>query len=170
MSPAQATDATAAASVFDLSFTSSSGETVPLATFEGRPLLIVNTASQCGFTPQYEGLQTLHEAFRDQGLVVIGFPCDQFAHQEPGDDAEIEAFCRVNYGVDFQLSTKVDVNGASTDPVFAFLKERAGGRLGSAIKWNFTKFLVAPDGTTVSRYSPKTTPEAIRADVEALLG
>ena len=116
---------------------------------------MVNTASQCGFTPQYEGLQALHEAYRDQGLVVIGFPCDQFAHQEPGDDAEIEEFCRVNYGVDFPLSTKVDVNGAATDPVFAFLKEHASGRLGSAIKWNFTKFLVAPDGTTVKRYSPK---------------
>ena len=155
---------------FELSFTSSRGETVPLATYAGRPMLVVNTASHCGFTPQYEGLQALHEEYADQGLVVIGFPCDQFAGQEPGDDAEIEEFCRVNYGVEFPLSTKVDVNGKETHPVFAFLKERAGGRLGSAIKWNFTKFLVAPDGATVKRYGPTTKPEAIRADIEALLG
>ena len=156
-------------SVFALSFTSNRGETVPLATFEGRPLLIVNTASKCGFTPQYEGLQELHEQYRDEGLVVIGFPSDQFAHQEPGDDAAIEEFCRLNYGVDFPLSTKVDVNGRATHPVFAFLKERAGGRLGSSIKWNFTKFLVAPDGRTVKSYAPTTKPDAIRADIEALL-
>jgi glutathione peroxidase len=159
-----------ASSVFELSFTTSQGESVPLATYEGQPLLVVNTASECGFTPQYEGLQTLHEAYADQGLVVIGFPCDQFAHQEPGTDAEIEAFCKANYGVEFPLSTKVDVNGKATHPVFAFLKAQAGGRLGSAIKWNFTKFLVAPDGTTVKRYSPTTPPEAIRADIEAVLG
>ena len=160
---------TDAASVFALSFTSNRGETVPLATFEGRPLLIVNTASKCGFTPQYEGLQELHAQYADQGLVVLGFPCDQFANQEPGDDAAIEEFCRTNYGVDFPLSTKVDVNGKATDPVFAFVKQRAGGRLGTSIKWNFTKFLVAPDGQTVKRYSPTTKPEAIRSDIEALL-
>ena len=133
-------------SVFELSFTTSQGQAVPLAQFEGRPILVVNTASQCGFTPQYEGLQAPARGVRGPGLVVIGFPCDQFAHEEPGDDAEIEEFCRINYGVDFPLSTKVDVNGKATHPVFAFLKERAGGRLGSAIKWNFTKFLVAPMG------------------------
>jgi glutathione peroxidase len=156
-------------SLFELSFTTNRGETVPLATYAGRPVLVVNTASKCGFTPQYEGLQALHEQYRDQGLVVLGFPCDQFAHQEPGDDEAIEAFCRVNYGVDFPLSTKVDVNGKATHPVFAFLKARAGGRLGSGIRWNFTKFLVAPDGETVKRYAPSTTPDAIRADIEALL-
>jgi glutathione peroxidase len=156
-------------SVFALSFTANNGETLPLATFEGRPLLIVNTASKCGFTPQYEGLQALQEEYRDEGLVVIGFPCDQFAHQEPGDDAAIEEFCRINFGVDFPLSTKVDVNGKDTHPVFAFLKEHSGGRLGSSIKWNFTKFLVAPDGRTVKRYAPATKPDAIRADIEALL-
>jgi len=156
-------------SVFSLSFTTNRDEVVPLATYEGRPLLIVNTASKCGFTPQYEGLQALHEAYRDEGLVVIGFPCDQFAHQEPGDDADIEAFCRVNYGVDFPLSTKVDVNGKATHPVFAFLKERARGRLGSGIRWNFTKFLVAPDGRTLTRYSPNTDPAELREDIEALL-
>ena len=100
---------------------------------------------------------------------MLGFPCDQFANQEPGDDAAIEEFCRTNYGVDFPLSTKVDVNGKATDPVFAFVKQRAGGRLGTSIKWNFTKFLVAPDGQTVKRYSPTTKPEAIRSDIEALL-
>jgi len=157
-------------SVFELSFTTNHGEAVPLARYEGRPLLVVNTASQCGFTPQYGGLQALHEAYADRGLVVIGFPCDQFAHQEPGDDAEIEEFCRDNFGVGFPLSTKVAVNGRATHPVFAFLKKRAGGRLGSSIKWNFTKFLVAPDGTTVKRYGPTTSPDAIRADIEAMLG
>jgi glutathione peroxidase len=159
-----------APNAFQLSFTSSRGETVPLASYEGRPMLVVNTASKCGFTPQYEGLQSLHEDYADKGLVVLGFPCDQFNHQEPGDEAEIEEFCRINYGVEFPLSSKVDVNGKETHPVFAFLKERAGGRLGTAIKWNFTKFLVAPDGTTVKRYSPTTSPDAIRADIEAMLG
>ena len=155
---------------FELSYTAPGGTDVPLATYEGRPVLVVNTASQCGFTPQYEGLEALHRDYRDRGLVVIGFPCDQFGHQEPGNDAEIEAFCQANYGVDFPLSTKVKVNGKGTDPVFAFLKDRAGGRLGSAIKWNFTKFLVAPDGRAVKRYPPTTKPEAIRPDIEALLG
>jgi glutathione peroxidase len=158
-----------ASSVFDLSFTSNHGELVPLARFAGRPLLIVNTASRCGFTPQYAGLQALHQTFRDRGLVVIGFPCNQFAHQEPGDDERIEAFCRDSYGVDFPLSTRIDVNGRQTHAVFGFLKERAGGRFGSMIKWNFTKFLVAPDGRTVTRYGPSTPPEAIRADIERLL-
>ncbi|MEZ5115713.1 MAG: glutathione peroxidase [Candidatus Nanopelagicales bacterium] len=155
--------------LYDLSFTSNKGEEVPLSQFEGRPVLIVNTASKCGFTPQYDGLQKLHEEFKDQGLVVIGFPCDQFAHQEPGDDAEIEEFCRINYGVDFPLSTKVDVNGKDTHPVFQYVKAQAGGLLGSGIKWNFTKFLVAPDGTTVTRYGSRTDPADIRGDIEALL-
>jgi glutathione peroxidase len=158
-----------ASSLFDLSFTSNEGEIVPLSRYAGRPLLIVNTASRCGFTPQYAGLEALHETYRDRGLVVIGFPCNQFAHQEPGDDAEIEAFCRDTYAVDFPLSTRIDVNGRHTHPVFGFLKARAGGRFGSLIKWNFTKFLVAPDGRTVRRYAPSTTPDAIRADIERLL-
>ena len=156
-------------SLFELTFTTLGGDDVPLATYEGRPVLVVNTASQCGFTPQYEGLEAVYREYRDRGLVVIGFPCDQFAHQEPGNDAEIEAFCQANYGVDFPLSTKVDVNGKATHPVFAFLKAHAGGRMGSSIKWNFTKFLVAPDGRAVKRYPPTTKPEAIRADIEALL-
>ena len=158
-----------AASIFELTFTDNHGASVPIGTFAGRPILVVNTASRCGFTPQYAGLQALHERYRDQGLVVIGFPCDQFGHQEPGDDAAIDEFCRANYGVTFPLSTKVDVNGKRTHPVFAFLKARAGGRLGAAIKWNFTKFLIAPDGTTVKRYAPTTEPSAISPDIEALL-
>ena len=158
-----------AATIFDLSYTSNHGAEVALADHAGKALLIVNTASKCGLTPQYEGLQAIHAAYRDKGLVVIGFPCDQFAHQEPGDDATIEEFCRLNYGVDFALSTKVDVNGSGTHPVFAFLKDRAGGFIIDAIKWNFTKFLVAPDGRTVKRYAPQTSPDDIRADIEASL-
>jgi glutathione peroxidase len=153
----------------DLSFTTNRGEEVSLADYAGRPVLIVNTASKCGFTPQYEGLQELHEQLKDQGLVVLGFPCDQFAHQEPGDDAAIEEFCQINYGVTFPLSTKVDVNGKDTHPVFEFVKERSKGMLGSAVKWNFTKFLVSPDGQTVTRYAPTTEPADLRPDIEAML-
>ncbi len=154
---------------FDLSFTSNRGEEVDLSQYAGRPVLVVNTASKCGFTPQYQGLQELHEELKDQGLVVLGFPCDQFANQEPGDDEQIEEFCQINYGVDFPLSTKVKVNGSDTHPVFEFVKSRTKGMLGSSVKWNFTKFLVAADGTTVTRYSPTTEPSDIRADIEALL-
>ena len=156
-------------SIYDLSFTSNRGETVALDQFRGQPLLIVNTASKCGFTPQYDGLQALHEQYGPQGLVVLGFPCDQFAHQEPGDDAAIEEFCRINHGVTFTLSTKVDVNGKDTHPVIDFVKERTKGLLGSAVKWNFTKFLVAGDGVTVKRYSPTTEPAELAGDIEALL-
>ncbi len=155
--------------LFDLTFTDNHGNEVPLSQYAGHPVLVVNTASKCGFTPQYDGLQELYERFRDERLVVIGFPCDQFANQEPGDDEQIEEFCRVNHGVTFPLSTKVDVNGDETSPVFAFLKERASGILGSRIKWNFTKFLVAPDGRTVTRYAPATKPAEIVDDIEKLL-
>lgn len=155
-------------SIYDLSFTSNTGDEVSLKQYEGRPLLIVNTASKCGFTPQYRGLQEIYEDLGPD-LVVIGFPCDQFAHQEPGDDAEIKDFCEMNYGVSFPLSTKVDVNGPRTHPVFAFLKDRAGGLLGSSIKWNFTKFLVAPDGRTIKRYAPKTDPEIVKIDAQEIL-
>jgi glutathione peroxidase len=155
--------------IYDLSYTSNRGQEVALDQFRGQPLLIVNTASKCGLTPQYQGLQELHDRYREQGLVVLGFPCDQFAHQEPGDDDAIAEFCQLNYGVTFPLSTKVDVNGGDTHPVFDFVKERSKGLLGSMVKWNFTKFLVAPDGVTVTRYSPTTDPAELASDIEALL-
>ena len=156
-------------SLHELSFTNNRGETVELSQFAGRPVLIVNTASKCGLTPQYEGLEAIHEKFGPLGLAVIGFPCDQFGHQEPGDDTEIESFCQVNYGVSFPLSTKISVNGPGTHPVFKFLKSRTGGVLGGVIKWNFTKFLVAPDGTTITRYAPTTVPADIEPDIAALV-
>jgi glutathione peroxidase len=156
-------------SLMELTFTDNHGAEVPLSDFAGHPILIVNTASKCGLTPQLEGIQKLYDEFSPKGLVVIGFPCDQFAHQEPGDDSQIEEFCQLNYGVSFPLSTKIDVNGKNTHPVFAYLKQQAGGLLGSSIKWNFTKFLVSPDGTAIKRFAPKTTPDAIRADIESML-
>ena len=156
-------------SLYDLSFTDNKGNEVSLDAYRGKPVLIVNTASKCGFTPQYDGLQKIYEELGSEGLVVLGFPCDQFAHQEPGDDAQIEEFCSINYGVSFPLSTKVDVNGSKTHPVFTFLKKNAGGMLGSAVKWNFTKFLVSPDGTTVQRFAPTTKPQDLKPEVEKLL-
>ena len=156
-------------SIYDLSFTSNTGEEVPLEQFRGQPMLIANTASKCGLTPQYRGLQEIYSELGPEGLVVIGFPCDQFANQEPGDDDQIKEFCEVKYGVSFPLSTKIDVNGSKTHPVFSFLKDRTDGLLGSAIKWNFTKFLVWPDGTTVKRYGPQTSPDLVRRDAEEML-
>lgn len=156
-------------SLYELSFTDNKGNEVSLDAYRGKPVLIVNTASKCGFTPQYDGLQKIHEELGSEGLVVLGFPCDQFAHQEPGDDTQIEEFCSINYGVNFPLSTKVDVNGSKTHPVFKFLKKNAGGMLGSAIKWNFTKFLVSPDGTTVQRFAPTTKPQDLKPEVLKLL-
>lgn len=156
-------------SLAELTFTDNTGREVRLADYAGQPVLIVNTASKCGFTPQYDGLQRLHEELGPRGLVVLGFPCDQFAHQEPGSDGEIAEFCRMNHGVTFPLSTKVEVNGPHAHPVFRFLKSRAGGLLGTRVKWNFTKFLVAPDGTTVKRYAPTTTPDQLKGDIEQLL-
>ncbi|MFM1917251.1 MAG: hypothetical protein RJB01_766 [Actinomycetota bacterium] len=158
-----------ATSIADLSFTDIAGNEVSLAQYAGKPILIVNTASKCGFTPQYQGLQELHEELGPLGLVVLGFPCDQFAHQEPGDEGEIAEFCSRNYGVSFPLSAKVSVNGAKTHPIFAFLKKHAGGRFGSAVKWNFTKFLVAPDGTTVMRFAPSTAPADVAEHARAML-
>jgi glutathione peroxidase len=162
-------DMTNPESLYELSFTTNTGQPVDLSDFQGKPVLVVNTASKCGFTPQYDDLQKLHEELGPKGLVVLGFPCDQFAHQEPGDDAQIQEFCKVNYGVTFPLSTKVDVNGKNTHPVFAFLKEQAKGALGSSVKWNFTKFLIAPDGKTVKRYAPKTKPTDLIPDITELL-
>ena len=156
-------------SIYDLEFTDNRGNLVSLADYSGKPILIVNTASKCGFTPQYEGLQKLNEEFREQGLIVLGFPCDQFAHQEPGNDQEIDEFCKVNFGVDFPLSQKVNVNGKNAHPIFKFLKENSKSLLGGTVKWNFTKFLISPDGKSIKRYSPNTTPEKIRTDVLEIL-
>lgn len=156
-------------SIYDLKFTNNKGAEVSLSDYTGKPLLIVNTASKCGFTPQYDGLQKLHEEYQAKGLVVLGFPCDQFAHQEPGNDEAIDEFCKVNFGVSFPLSTKIEVNGSKSDPIFEFLKKHSSAALGSRIKWNFTKFLVSPDGQTVKRFAPATKPEALQSDIEKLL-
>ena len=146
------------------------GSDVDLSTFAGRVVLVVNTASKCGFTPQYEGLEKMYEANKDKGLVVLGFPCDQFGGQEPGSEEEIASFCERNFGVTFPLFAKVDVNGANASPLYKHLKSAKKGLLGSeAIKWNFTKFLVDRDGTVVERYAPKTEPKDLEADVKKLL-
>ena len=157
-------------SLADFAVTTLDGQPLNLADLTGRVLLIVNTASECGFTPQYAGLQALHERYGAQGLTVLGFPCNQFGAQEPGDAEQIGAFCQRNYGVGFPMMAKVDVNGAHAAPLFRWLKEQAPGLLGSqAIKWNFTKFLIDREGRVVRRYPPTVDPAAIEADVRALL-
>lgn len=158
-----------AKSLFELSALANNGTTADFRSYEGHVVLVVNTASRCGFTPQYKGLEALYRKFKDRNFTVVGFPCDQFAHQEPGSDAEIAAFCEKNYGVSFPLMSKIEVNGSGTHPVFAFLKKKAGGTLGAEIKWNFTKFLVGRDGETVTRFAPTTAPEKIEKDIETAL-
>lgn len=153
-------------SVYDYSAKLNDGNTKNLADYSGRVLLIVNTASECGFTPQYKGLQELYAKYHDKGLEVLGFPCDQFGHQEPGSDEQIKSFCALNYGVTFPLFSKIEVNGDNADPLYKFLKKEKGGILGDAIKWNFTKFLVDKQGNVVERFAPQTTPEKISSDVE----
>lgn len=149
-----------------LSLKTINDELVPLATYAGKVLLIVNVASKCGFTNQYKGLQQLHEAFYEQGLVVMGFPCNQFGQQEPGNEAEIKGFCDLNYGVTFPMFAKIDVNGPQADPLFQWLKKNRSGLFGiDAIKWNFTKFLVGRDGEVLKRYAPTSAPEALRDDI-----
>jgi glutathione peroxidase len=156
--------------IFDLSADSLSGQPVNLSRYKGQVLLIVNTASKCGFTPQYQGLEAVHEQFKDKGAVVLGFPCNQFGGQEPGEAGEIGAFCEKNYGVTFPLFAKVDVNGDNAHPLFKKLKKDAPGILGTeGIKWNFTKFLIRKDGTVYNRYAPATKPEELIADIEKLL-
>ena len=147
-----------------------SGSPVDLSKYKGKVLLIVNTASNCGFTPQYKGLEQVYEQFKDKGAVVLGFPCNQFGGQEPKAEAEIGAFCEKNFGVTFPLFSKVDVNGDAAHPLFQHLKKEAPGLLGTqAIKWNFTKFLVKKDGSVYKRYSPQTSPQELVADIEKLL-
>lgn len=153
----------------DFSATSITGEEVDLGAYQGKVVLVVNTASKCGFTPQYEGLEELYEAYSDKGLVILGFPCDQFGHQEPGDEGEIQEFCKVNYGVTFPMMAKIEVNGDGAHPLYQWLKAEKGGTLGTKIKWNFTKFLVGRDGVPIKRYASTTKPDKIRADVEKAL-
>lgn len=145
------------------------GSEQDLAAYSDHVVLVVNTASKCGFTPQYRGLQALYEEYRDQGFVVLGFPCDQFAHQEPGTAEEIGAFCERNFGVDFPLFAKIDVNGSQTPPLYRWLKAQKSGFLGGRITWNFTKFLVGRDGTVVGRFGSNRKPEDLRAAVEEAL-
>lgn len=155
--------------IYDFKALTSKGQELDFTQFEGKVLLIVNTASKCGFTPQFAGLEELNQKYRERGLVVIGFPCNQFASQDPGSDSEIEGFCQLNYGVTFQMMKKVDVNGGNAHPIFVYLKERTKGLLGSSIKWNFTKFLISRDGETIKRYAPVTKPEKLVKDIEAML-
>lgn len=157
------------ATLNDFEATRITGESQPLADYAGKVVLVVNTASRCGFTPQYEGLERLYRQLRESGLVVLGFPCDQFAHQEPGDNAEIADFCASTYGVSFPMFAKIDVNGPTAHPLYSWLRTEKGGVLGDAIKWNFTKFLLDRDGQVVRRYPPTVAPAAIEADIRALL-
>ncbi len=155
---------------YDFSATDIDGQTRSLGEFRGKVLLIVNVASKCGFTPQYTGLEALWREYRDRGLVVLGFPCDQFGHQEPGGEAEIRNFCSLNYDVGFPLFAKIDVNGDQAHPLWQWLKKEKSGLLGlSAIKWNFSKFLVGRDGRVIDRYAPTDKPESLRKDIEAAL-
>ena len=179
------------AKIYDFKALTSKGKELDFAQFQGKVLLIVNTASKCGFTPQFAGLEELNQQYKDKGLVVIGFPCNQFAAQDPGSDSEIEGFCQLNYGVSFQIMKKVDVNGAAAEPIFEYLKAQApteeynglkakaakalfktiskSVEKDSDIKWNFTKFLISKDGETIKRYAPTTEPKNFAKDIEAML-
>jgi len=157
-------------SIYDIEVQTLSGEKKTLDELRGKVLLIVNTASKCGFTPQYKGLETLHETYADDGLAILGFPCNQFGAQEPGSEEEIGEFCELNFGVQFPMHAKLDVNGTDTHPLFKKLKHDAPGLLGSeAIKWNFTKFLVDREGNVVERFAPATTPQKLESKVKSLL-
>ena len=158
------------ATVYDFSAKSINGKDIPLSDFKGQVLLIVNTASKCGFTPQFGGLEEMHKTYANKGLVVLGFPCNQFGSQDPGADGEIAEFCQVNYGVSFPMMGKVDVNGPAAHPLYKWLCSEAPGLLGSkAVKWNFTKFLVGKDGQVIKRYAPTDKPADLAKDVEAAL-
>jgi len=156
--------------VYDFEALTITGKSVPLKNFEGKPLLIVNTASACGFTPQFAGLEELHKTYGPKGLVVLGFPCNQFGAQDKGDNDEIAEFCQLNYGVSFPMMAKIDVNGGDAHPLYQWLSSEAPGLLGTkAIKWNFTKFLVGKDGQVLKRYAPTDTPKSMAEDIEAVL-
>ena len=155
--------------IYDFKVHNAKGVEVPMRDYQGKVLLIVNTATGCGFTPQYEGLQKLYDKYRDRGLEILDFPCNQFGHQAPGTEEEIQEFCTLKYKTTFPLFSKIDVNGKNAAPLFTFLKNQKGGFLGDDIKWNFTKFLVSRDGTVVKRYAPMTTPDKIEKDILKLL-
>ena len=158
------------ATVYEFSARSIEGKEQSLADYKGKVLLVVNVASECGFTPQYQGLEELHEKFKERGFAVLGFPCNQFGAQEPGDEAQIKSFCENRFGVSFPLFAKIEVNGPGAHPLYEFLKSSEPGLLGTeGIKWNFTKFLVGKDGKPLKRYAPQTKPEAIAGDIEAAL-
>ena len=155
---------------YDFEAAKLNGETVSMNKYQGKTIIVVNTASKCGFTPQYKGLEMLYQKYKDQGLVILGFPCNQFGNQEPGSADEIKEFCEINYGVSFPLFAKVDVNGKNEHPIFKYLKSKlSGGILGSKIKWNFTKFVINSEGVPVKRYSPTTKPEKMEEYIKELL-
>ncbi len=157
-------------SLYDFSCARLNGKEEPLVNYEGKVLLIVNTASKCGFTPQFEGLEKLYGDLKDQGLEILGFPCNQFGNQDPGSDDEIGEFCQINYGVSFNMFSKVDVNGPKADPLYEYLKAEKPGLMGSrGVKWNFTKFLINREGDVVKRFAPNDAPRAIRRHIEVLL-
>lgn len=155
--------------IFDFKALTSKNKELDFSEYKGKTLLIVNTASKCGFTPQFEGLENLNQKYKDRGLVVIGFPSGDFANQELADGSKAEDFCQLNYGVTFQIMKKVHVNGDDADPIFKYLKSKTRGFFGSRIKWNFTKFLISPDGSTIKRYAPITKPEKMEKDIEKML-
>jgi glutathione peroxidase len=157
------------AGIYDFKAKSLSGEEIPLKRFEGQVLLIVNTASACGFTPHYKGLEALYQELAPRGFSVLGFPCNQFGNQEPGDAKQIEQFCASNFGITFPMFAKIDVNGSNAHPLFDYLKSQKAGLLGPSIKWNFTKFLVDRSGKVVARHAPTAKPEGLAREIEALL-
>ena len=153
----------------NLEATKLNGEKIPMSNYAGKTIIVVNTASKCGLTPQFEGLENLYKKYQDKGLVILGFPCNQFAGQEPGNAKEIAEFCQVNYGVTFPMFAKVDVNGENTDPIFQYLKSEKPGLFGKGIKWNFTKFIVDKNGNAVKRFSPTTKPEKMESTILKML-
>ena len=156
--------------IYDFEAQQIDGKSVPLSSFKGHPMLIVNTASACGYTPQFAGLEQLHKEYGGKGLVVLGFPCNQFGSQDPGSNEEISQFCQLNYGVSFPMMAKIDVNGGGAHPLYKWLTKEAPGVLGTtSIKWNFTKFLVGKDGAVLKRYAPTDTPESLKKDIEKAL-
>lgn len=154
---------------YEFSARDMSGQDIKMEEYKGKVIIVVNTASKCGFTPQFAGLETLYETYREKGLEILGFPCNQFASQDPGTNEEIQEFCQLNYGVSFTMFQKIDVNGEQAHPLFAFLKEEKKSLLGKDIKWNFTKFLIDREGNVVKRFAPSTAPEKMMRDIEKLL-